>query len=197
MYFQTDYVLCVLTFNRRHSKSFSFCISELLAFCNVYMFTLEWPSLDNQPKLWTKGTAGKIPQDYHYLLFHCQHSLLVRPSLYILTDQFCDIIYPLSKLYLFLSSSFGNKFARSSIARNTLGFLFCMGGIIERTCLAAILNWYPMVKCFSRAPIPWLNINPLHFFWILQNESDSIYPNISLEFLEWMIPYTPTFLLNS
>ena len=72
----------MLTFNRGHSKSFSFCISELLALCNVYMFTLEWPSLDNRPILWTKETAGKIPQDYHYLLFHCQHSLLVRLSVY-------------------------------------------------------------------------------------------------------------------
>jgi hypothetical protein len=35
---------CVLTFNKGHSKSFSFCISELFAVCNVYArmtFTLQ------------------------------------------------------------------------------------------------------------------------------------------------------------
>jgi hypothetical protein len=39
-----------------------------------------------------------------------------------------------------LETSISSQFARSSIARNTLGCTFCTGGITERTCLAAILN---------------------------------------------------------
>ena len=52
------------------------CISNILNYSAYGAFIITQSISDNLHK----GTAGKIPQGYHYLLFHCQRRLLVRPS---------------------------------------------------------------------------------------------------------------------